>query len=71
MTYHASPTPILIMDSSAYDIITQLLKRDTQWQDTHKILVGLVRLTLETGTVTSKWLRLSYQNAILIGCSYN
>lgn len=30
-----------------------LLRRDTQWQDTHRLLVGLVRLTLETGTVTT------------------
>jgi len=30
-----------------------LLRRDTQWQDTHKILVGLVRLTLETGIITT------------------
>jgi len=30
-----------------------LLRRDTQWRDTHRILVGLVRLSLETGIITT------------------
>jgi hypothetical protein len=72
MTYHASTVFALVLANDAnglHGLSMQLLRRDTRWQDTHRLLVGLMRLALETGVVTSE--QVTFTQHITLSTSFD